>query len=91
LYSLGLLTFYRLYHEWWILDENMIYPIHYPKATLENIGEIVKKEAEIWIDKYVHGIEIEEVENENLQSEIAESAKSQTNSFLKKVIAFWMK
>jgi hypothetical protein len=58
-----LMPFYLLYHAWGDLEqigENY----YFDGADLENIEDVIKNEAQIWVDKYVYGKKSdEEVEN----------------------------
>lgn len=56
-----LMPFYLLYHGWDELEQ--IGANYYFKgANLDNMEEVVKEQAQIWIDKYIHGKEVESKE-----------------------------
>lgn len=55
-YDNRIMDFYLLYHGWWEL-EDIGANYYYEGADLNNIESILKLEAKIWIDKYVHGKE----------------------------------
>lgn len=48
-----LLEFYLLYNAWKDFDHNFSFSYYYDEATPENIEAIVKKQARLWIDKYI--------------------------------------
>ena len=52
------MNFYLLYHAWDELEEIGV-NYYYDGATLENIEDVLKKEAQKWIDKYINKIEVE--------------------------------
>jgi hypothetical protein len=54
-YESGLTNFYLIYHGWEELEEIGV-NYYFDGADLDNIEEILKKEAQKWIDKYVNGI-----------------------------------
>lgn len=54
-----LMPFYLLYHGWDGLEQ-IGANYYFEGATLDNIEEIIKEQAKIWIDIYIHGKEIEE-------------------------------
>jgi len=45
-----------LCHAWSCLEE-IGYSHYYEGATIENIQSILRQQAQLWIDKYVHGKE----------------------------------
>lgn len=65
-----LMPFYLLYHGWGELEE-IGANYYFEGADLDNIEGVIKEQAQIWIDKYVHGKEIEE----NLESELEVKSK----------------
>ncbi len=56
-----IMNFYLLYHAWDELEE-IGTNYYYEGATLENIERVLKKEAQEWIDKYINGIGVEEID-----------------------------
>ena len=52
----GLIPFYKLYHGWCELEEIGV-NYYFEGANLDNIEEVIKEQAKIWIDKNIHGIE----------------------------------
>lgn len=50
--EVGLDTFYRLYHAWLELDDFGV-NYYYEGANLENIEQVIKEQAQIWIDTHV--------------------------------------
>lgn len=54
-----LMPFYLLYHGWGDLEE-IGENYYYEGADINNIEDVLKEQAQIWIDKYVHGKKIEE-------------------------------
>ena len=90
--------FYLLYYGWSDLEE-IGYNFHYEGATLENIEEILKEQAKIWIDKYVHGIGIEtenltEIENKTeFKSEVIKNFLELTEQtkIKSKIFSIWEK
>ncbi|MDG1432521.1 MAG: hypothetical protein P8Q41_00845 [Saprospiraceae bacterium] len=68
-----LMPFYLLYHGWGDLEE-IGENYYFDGADLENIEEVIKEQARIWIDKYIHGKKIEEkVRSENKRKNMDES------------------
>lgn len=68
-----LMPFYLLYHGWDELEQ-IGANYYFEGADLDNIEEVIKEQAKIWIDKYVHGKEIEEkVESEFKKKNIEKS------------------
>ena len=63
-YDKRIMDFYLLFHGWWEL-EDIGANYYYDGADLSNIESVLKLEAKIWIDKYVHG-----KENLKLQQEL---------------------
>ena len=59
-YESGLMNFYLIYYGWDELEEIGV-NYYFEGADLDNIEEILKKEARKWIDKYVNGKEDEEI------------------------------
>lgn len=55
----GLKPFYLLYHGWCEL-EDIGANYYFEGADLNNIEEVTKEQAQIWIDKFINSIEIEE-------------------------------
>lgn len=51
-----IMNFYLLHHAWNELEE-IGANFYFDGADLDNIGSILKKEAEKWIDRYIHGKE----------------------------------
>ena len=49
----GLMPFYLLYHGWCELEE-IGANYYFEGANLDNIEEIIKEQAQIWIDKYIN-------------------------------------
>ncbi len=92
-YEPGLMNFYLIYHGWDELEE-IGANYYFEGADLDNIEEVLKKEARKWIDKYVHGIESESIEQQRKEKKTlpttagirkhAGSATSNNNS-LKKI------
>lgn len=88
------MNFYLLYHAWDELEEIGV-NYYFEGADLDNIEEVLKKEARKWIDKYVHGIEDESIEQERTEekektlptttaiSKRADSGKRNDNTFNK--------
>lgn len=93
-YESGLMNFYLIYHGWDELEEIGVNN-YFDGADLDNIEEVLKKEARKWIDKYVHGIEDESIEQKRTEekektlptttaiSKRADSAKRKDNTFKK--------
>ncbi|BDD01391.1 hypothetical protein [Persicobacter psychrovividus] len=93
-YESGLMNFYLIYHGWDELEEIGV-NYYFEGADLDNIEEVLKKEARKWIDKYVHGIEVESDEQERTEekektlptttaiSKRADSAKRNDKTFKK--------
>lgn len=89
-YESGLMNFYLIYHGWDELEEIGV-NYYFEGADLDNIEEVLKKESRKWIDKYVHGIENESIEQKRTEekektlpttsgiSKRADSAKSNDN------------
>lgn len=50
-YKYGLITFYLLYHGWNELDDIGV-NLYYKGATISNIDQIVKKEANDWVKQF---------------------------------------
>jgi hypothetical protein len=69
-----LMPFYLLYHGWGELEE-IGANYYFEGADLDNIEEVIKEQAQIWIDKYVHEKEIEE----NVESEFEEKGDERPN------------
>ena len=65
-YESGLMNFYLIYHGWDELEEIGV-NYYFEGADLDNIEEVLKKEARKWIDKYVHGIKDESIEQERAE------------------------
>lgn len=59
-YESGLMNFYLIYHGWDELEEIGV-NFYFDGADLDNIEEVLKKEAIKWIDKYIHGKENESI------------------------------
>lgn len=57
--NFGLMPFYLLYHGWSEL-EDIGANYYFEGADLDNIEDVTKEQAQIWIDKFINGIEIEE-------------------------------
>lgn len=53
-YEFGLMNFYLLYHGWHELEDIGV-NYYYDGAELGNIEEALKKEAGLWIEKYING------------------------------------
>lgn len=70
-----LMPFYLLYHGWDELEEIGV-NYYFEGADLANIEEVIKEQAQIWIEKYVHGKEIEE----NVKSEYEEKSDEKPNT-----------
>ncbi len=51
-YEFGLMNFYLLYHGWHELEDIGV-NYYYDDANLENIEEVLKKEAILWIEEYI--------------------------------------
>jgi len=93
-YESGLLNFYLIYHGWDELEEIGV-NYYFEGANLDNIEEVLKKEARKWIDKYVHGKVDESIEQQRTEakektlptttaiSKRADSAKRNDNTFKK--------
>ena len=89
-HKFGLTVFYSLYYGWWSLEEEG-YSYYYEGATLENINDLLKKEAKEWIDEYIHGIKQkpqEEVKKSNMHEAIKKASK--TSSFWEAWKRFWV-
>lgn len=65
-YESGLMNFYLIYHGWDELEEIGV-NYYFEGADLDSIEEVLKKEARKWIDKYVHGIENESIEQQRTE------------------------
>jgi hypothetical protein len=93
-YESGLMNFYLIYHGWDELEEIGV-NYYFEGADLDNIEEVLKKEARKWIDKYVHGKDDEPIEQKRTEekektlptttaiSKRADSAKRNDNTFKK--------
>jgi hypothetical protein len=57
--NFGLMPFYLLYHGWSELEDVGV-NYYFEGANLDNIEDVTKGQAQIWIDKFIHGVEIEE-------------------------------
>jgi len=57
-YKSDLMAFYSLYHAWDELEE-FGQNYYYTGADLSNIEELLRKEANQWVDEYIHGIKVE--------------------------------
>lgn len=57
----GLMPFYLLYHGWSEL-EDIGENYYFEGADLNNIEQVIKEQAQLWIDKFINGIEIEEIQ-----------------------------
>ena len=60
-YKYGLVNFYLIYHGWDELEEIGV-NYYFEGADLDNIEEVLKKEARKWIDKYIHGKDDESIQ-----------------------------
>ena len=49
----SLMPFYLLYHGWWELEESGA-NYYFEGANLDNIEEVIKEQAQNWINKYIH-------------------------------------
>ncbi len=85
----GLGIFYSLYHGWSSLEEDG-YNYYYEGATLENINELLKKEAKEWIDEYIHGIEKPKIETRKVNNGEAIKEASKAGSIWERLRRFWM-
>ncbi len=56
-----IMDFYLLHHGWSELEEIGV-NYYFDGADLNNIEQILKKEARKWIDKYINGKQIEEIQ-----------------------------
>lgn len=65
-YESGLINFYLIYHGWDELEEIGV-NYYFEGADLDNIEEVLKKEAIKWIDKYVHGKDDELIEQQRTE------------------------
>lgn len=93
-YESGLMNFYLIYHGWDELEEIGV-NYYFEGADLDNIEEVLKKEARKWIDKYVHGKDDEPIEQQRTEekektlptttaiSKRADSAKRNDNTLKK--------
>ena len=61
-----LTPFFLLYHGWNELEEIGV-NLYFEGANLKNIEQVLKHQAQIWINKYVHGVEIEEEKEESIK------------------------
>ncbi|MEM6844017.1 MAG: hypothetical protein AAF632_17450 [Bacteroidota bacterium] len=78
-----LMPFYLLYHGWDELEE-IGANYYFEGADLDNIEEVIKEQAKIWIDKYVYGKEIEEKIEKDFKTEGTEKSKNQTEEMKEK-------
>lgn len=97
-YESGLMNFYLIYHGWDELEEIGV-NYYFEGADLDNIEEVLKKEARKWIDKYVNGKKDESDEKQRMVekektlpttsgiSKRADSPKSNDNS-LNKILSW---
>lgn len=53
-YEKRLMPFYLLYHGWDELEQ-IGANYYFEGANLDNMEEVIKEQAQIWIDKYIHG------------------------------------
>lgn len=51
----GLMPFYLLYHGWTELEDTG-YNYYFEGADIDNIADVVKEQAKIWIKKHINGI-----------------------------------
>lgn len=73
-----LMPFYLLYHGWDELEEIGV-NYYFEGADLDNIEEVIKEQARIWIDKYVYGKEtIEKIEQKEVSLK-GNNLKEETN------------
>ena len=82
-----LIPFYLLYHAWGDLEYNGE-NYYFEGADLSNIEGVLKEQAQIWIDKYVHGIEVEE-KVEEPKEEVVVNKISEPKLELVKRESFW--
>lgn len=72
-----LMPFYLLYHGWGELEE-IGANYYFEGADLDNIEEVIKEQAKIWMDKYVYGKEtIEKIEEKEVPPK-ANNVKDET-------------
>lgn len=82
-YDKRIMPFYLLHYAWNELDEFKV-NFYYEGANSENIEEIVRKEATLWIDKYIY-----DIVNLDIQKELNEIKKLDT--FTIKNLVSWSK
>jgi len=80
----GLMNFYLLYYAW---DEPEEIGVNYyfDGADLDNMEEVLKKEAKKWIEKYVNGKEGIETEQESAEEKVKDKANNKIQSWWKKL------
>jgi hypothetical protein len=90
-YEKGLMPFYLLYHGWSELEE--IGTNYYFEGTnLDNIEEVIKEQAQIWIDKYIHGKEDINPKDGNLSKpKQPKDEETKRNAIWKTLKKFWKK
>lgn len=89
-YDKGLLPFYLLYHGWDELEQ-IGANYYFEGANLDNIEEVIKEQAKIWIDKYIHGKEVN-INDEDFQSEVNTLKEPTTEeSFWESINKLWKK
>ncbi|WP_020535593.1 hypothetical protein [Lewinella cohaerens] len=78
-----LMPFYLLYHGWDELEQ-IGANYYFEGADLNNIEDVIKEQAQIWIDKYIHG-------NEDKAEQKIDLSKKEPNSksIWKSVKTFW--
>lgn len=82
-HELGLMGFYLLYHGWHELEDIGV-NYYYDDANLENIEEALKKEAILWIEKYIDRKEEKAMPITPIMSERIDSGR-ESNSMLKRL------
>lgn len=93
--DIRLMPFYLLYHGWDELEQ-IGANYYFEGADLDNIEQVIKLQAKIWIAKYVHGKEVEEkVENEfkkkNIEKSNNQMEEIKEKSFWQMVKNIWNK
>ena len=89
-YEKGLMPFYLLYHGWDELEqigENY----YFEGADLDNIEEVIKEQAQIWVNKYVLGKEEEVLDKKTQKKVIPLKRESKEKSIWNSIIKIWKK
>lgn len=87
-YKKGLMPFYLLHHGWCELEEIGV-NYCFEGADLDNIEIVIKKQAQIWIDKYIHGISVEIKVEEAPKKSKPLNEKTNGKSIWKSIKNFW--